>query len=381
MAPVLLVRHRAARPARRLAGLVGVRRPGRAAGRHGAACRCSSSPPRRTASCSGIAALARQPRRRGVGAAAPDGRRPAARATLRDQLADALGDPSLEVVYWLDERARWVDADGHAVELPGEDDPAARGHRGRAATAARRRHRARPRAVRRPRAARLRRGRRAGLALENERLQAAAARPRRGAARRRARGWWRPARPSAAGSSATCTTAPSSGSSRCRSPCASPRAACARTPTPRSALLGGAQEELGLALEELRELARGIHPAVLSDRGLGAALEGLAGRSPVPVELEPRPAGAAARARRGGRVLRRRRGADQRGQVRRRLPGARCASRATTATRSWRSPTTASAGADPRRGSGLRGPRRPRLGARRAARSRVTAWRRYRPAC
>jgi PAS domain S-box-containing protein len=50
-------------------------------------------------------------------------------------------------------------------------------------------------------------------------------------------------------------------------------------------LLAGAREELAQALEELRELARGIHPAVLTDRGLGPALEGLAARSPVPVEL------------------------------------------------------------------------------------------------
>ena len=50
-------------------------------------------------------------------------------------------------------------------------------------------------------------------------------------------------------------------------------------------LLDGAGEELGLALAELRELARGIHPAVLSDRGLGAALEALASRAPLPVEL------------------------------------------------------------------------------------------------
>ncbi len=54
-------------------------------------------------------------------------------------------------------------------------------------------------------------------------------------------------------------------------------------------MLAGAQDELGRALEELRELARGIHPAVLSDRGLRAALEALAGRSPVPVELEGTP--------------------------------------------------------------------------------------------
>ena len=40
------------------------------------------------------------------------------------------------------------------------------------------------------------------------------------------------------------------------------------------------------ALRELRSLARGIHPPVLTDRGLEAAIASLAGRSPVPVELE-----------------------------------------------------------------------------------------------
>ena len=51
-------------------------------------------------------------------------------------------------------------------------------------------------------------------------------------------------------------------------------------------LLDSASSELAQALEELRELARGIHPAILSDRGLGPALEALAARTPVPVELE-----------------------------------------------------------------------------------------------
>ena len=56
---------------------------------------------------------------------------------------------------------------------------------------------------------------------------------------------------------------------------------------PRAAdLLAQASGELQLTLEELRELARGIHPAVLSDRGLAAALEALAGRCAVPVDLE-----------------------------------------------------------------------------------------------
>jgi signal transduction histidine kinase len=50
-------------------------------------------------------------------------------------------------------------------------------------------------------------------------------------------------------------------------------------------LLDEAMEELGEATRELRELARGIHPAVLSDRGLEAAVSGLAERSPVPVEI------------------------------------------------------------------------------------------------
>jgi signal transduction histidine kinase len=55
-------------------------------------------------------------------------------------------------------------------------------------------------------------------------------------------------------------------------------------------ILGGANEELALALAELRELARGIHPAVLTDRGLGPALEALAVRAPLPVELVGVPA-------------------------------------------------------------------------------------------
>ncbi len=52
------------------------------------------------------------------------------------------------------------------------------------------------------------------------------------------------------------------------------------------AVLESAREELAAALDELRELARGIHPAVLTDRGLAAALEALASRLPIPVEIE-----------------------------------------------------------------------------------------------
>jgi signal transduction histidine kinase len=45
---------------------------------------------------------------------------------------------------------------------------------------------------------------------------------------------------------------------------------------------------LGAAVEELQELSRGIHPAILSDAGLGPALEALALRSPIPVQLDVR---------------------------------------------------------------------------------------------
>ena len=49
------------------------------------------------------------------------------------------------------------------------------------------------------------------------------------------------------------------------------------------AVIVAATEELTLAIDELRELARGIHPSTLTDQGLGPALEVLAGRAPFPV--------------------------------------------------------------------------------------------------
>jgi signal transduction histidine kinase len=66
-------------------------------------------------------------------------------------------------------------------------------------------------------------------------------------------------------------------------------------------MLDEASSELARATEELRELARGIHPAVLSDRGLEAAVESLAQRVPLAVHIEssldgrlPRPVESAA---------------------------------------------------------------------------------------
>lgn len=52
------------------------------------------------------------------------------------------------------------------------------------------------------------------------------------------------------------------------------------------ALIKGAQEDARLAIAELRDLARGIAPPVLTDRGLGAAVEALGKRSPLEVEVE-----------------------------------------------------------------------------------------------
>jgi signal transduction histidine kinase len=55
------------------------------------------------------------------------------------------------------------------------------------------------------------------------------------------------------------------------------------------AMLGEAIEELDTSLSELRELARGIHPAVLTDHGLEPALQALASRAPVPVQVQADP--------------------------------------------------------------------------------------------
>jgi signal transduction histidine kinase len=63
------------------------------------------------------------------------------------------------------------------------------------------------------------------------------------------------------------------------------QAQVAKDPENAVKLIAQAREEAQLAVKELRELARGIHPAVLSDRGLGPALEALASRAPIPVEV------------------------------------------------------------------------------------------------
>lgn len=56
-------------------------------------------------------------------------------------------------------------------------------------------------------------------------------------------------------------------------------------PDTAQALLSSAHEESKRAMAELRDLVRGIHPSVLTDRGLDAAVSGLAERCPVPVQI------------------------------------------------------------------------------------------------
>ena len=199
---------------------------------------------------------------------------------LRDALAKALGDPSLELVYWLPDDGRFVDAAGTPLR-------AARGRaRRRAVTkveregecvaaivydAALRDARDHVRAV----------GAAAALALKNERLDAElrakvgelrASRERMlriGLEERR-----RLERDLHDGAQ-----------QRLVSMALNMRMARDKLrdePDAAERLLDGASEELDAALEELRELARGIHPAVLSDRGLDTALETLARRAPVP---------------------------------------------------------------------------------------------------
>jgi signal transduction histidine kinase len=207
--------------------------------------------------------------------------------SLRCRLADALGDRSLDLVFWLDDKKRWVDSDGHVVALPPDDDAS---QSWTAVELEGRRVGAivhditldqEPELLRSVAAA-------AGLAMENERLQAQlrarveelrTSRARIVEAgtqerRRLERNLHDGAQQRLVALSLTLRLA---------------QAKLRKDPDKADELINGAQEELTLALGELRELARGIHPAILSDRGLGPALEALAGRAPISVELAELP--------------------------------------------------------------------------------------------
>ena len=87
-------------------------------------------------------------------------------------------------------------------------------------------------------------------------------------------------------SSATFTTARSSGSSRSDWRCALRRRASLPSGTTSAPQLSGVATGLVAAVEDLQEISRGIHPAILSKGGLAPALQALAHRSAIPVDLE-----------------------------------------------------------------------------------------------
>jgi signal transduction histidine kinase len=200
---------------------------------------------------------------------------------LRDALADALDDPSLSIAFWLPEPGRFVDAEGQPVELPSGDPGRSATmieHDGRRVAALI--HEAalqeEPELVRGVGAA-------ASLALQNERLEAELkmqldrlrdSRERLVAAgdaeRRRLE-----------------RDLHDGAQQRFVSLALRLRLARNQLPddAPPAALIDGAIEELAVGLRELRELARGIHPAILTDQGLDAAVRGLVARTPTPVAI------------------------------------------------------------------------------------------------
>jgi len=208
------------------------------------------------------------------------------RGALRDALADALGDHTLELAYWLPEREEWVDAAGASYALPGAGS-------GRTCTPVERDGRPIAMLVHDAPAAEERQllravGGAAALALENERLDAElranlqelrASRARivesGDAARRRIeRDLHDGAQQQLVALAINLRMA---------------RSRVERDPRAAAELLDVAAGDLDTAIRELRELARGIHPAVLSDRGLRSALEALAQRMPLPVEIAAAP--------------------------------------------------------------------------------------------
>jgi signal transduction histidine kinase len=201
---------------------------------------------------------------------------PLAPGTLRAALARALRDPSLTIAYWLGDR--YVDADGRPTEWS-EDRAVTHVERdGRRVAALVHDPYDDPELIRSAGAA-------AGLALENERLQAElrahleelrASRARIVEATQKER--QRIERDLHDGTqqrlvSITMTLALAD-------------AKLARDPVAAKALLDEARASLKEALKELRELSQGIHPGILTERGLPAALEELAYAARLPLELD-----------------------------------------------------------------------------------------------
>ena len=199
-------------------------------------------------------------------------------ASLRERLARVLGDPTLNIAYRLDD-GRYVDATGRSFELPRGPDRAITLVTARGEEIAALVHD--PALVDEPALVESVRAT-AGLVLENERLAAEvgaqlaevrASRVRLVAAtdaeRRRLE---RNLHDGAQQRLVTLSVA--LGLAASRDDAANPNA------------LSRAQDEVEEAIAELRELARGIHPTLLRDEGLSAAIEALARRTPLPVTVE-----------------------------------------------------------------------------------------------
>jgi signal transduction histidine kinase len=201
-----------------------------------------------------------------------------AATTMRERLARALGDPTLDVAYRLGD-GRYVEAGGRAIELPQRADRAVTAVAVRGEEIAALVHDPalldEPALVESVRAT-------AALVLENERLaaevrsQLAEVRASRGrivaaadAERRRIE---RNLHDGAQQRLVTLSVALGLEASR------ADRAA--------ADVLSRAQDEVEQAIGELRELARGIHPTLLRDEGLTAAVKALARRAPLPVTVE-----------------------------------------------------------------------------------------------
>jgi signal transduction histidine kinase len=205
-----------------------------------------------------------------------------ASGALREAFARALRDSSLALAYWIPEYDAYVDVDGRPVALPADAD-------GRVATLVERNGvrvaalvhdgalRDEPELVGAVTAA-------AGIALENERLQAdlrARLEELRGSR----------ARIVEAGDSERRRLERDlhdGAQQRLISLSVTLRLMASRLAPGSEAgeLLDSARAEVVASLEELRELAQGIHPAVLADHGLDVALESLAARAPLPVRLD-----------------------------------------------------------------------------------------------
>jgi len=209
------------------------------------------------------------------------------RQSLRDALADALGDPTLSLAYWIPDTEQYVDPTGHPVSLPARDGSTACtpvDHDGR-------------------RVAMICHD--AALDAEPELLQTVAAAASLAAENQRLNVELRARVEELRASRARIVQAADDerrrlerdlhdgAQQRLVSLALNLRLASAKLesdPDAARQLLDESAGELGEATTELRELARGLHPAVLSDRGLRPALEALAGRAPVTVELDDPPA-------------------------------------------------------------------------------------------